>query len=99
MKKIEVIQVKKEDVRKVTNFVRVIDNKLRWDILICLYKGRKNVTQLIELLGKEQSAISVSLKYMRDIEVVSTEREGKFIYYRINATGLLKMEKIISILK
>lgn len=99
MKKIELIQVKKEDVRKVTKFVRVIDNKLRWDILNCLHKGRKNVTQLIELLGKDQSAISVSLKYMRDIEIVSTEREGKFIYYSINTTGLLKMEKIISILK
>lgn len=59
-------------------------NKVRLQLLICLSKGEKNVTQLIGNCGLSQSAVSQHLEKLRSAGLVSTRREGKEIIYSLN---------------
>jgi len=51
-------------------------------------RERLTVSQLQEVLGIEQSLLSHHLTNMRDKGVVSTQREGKHIYYFLTDPGI-----------
>ena len=58
-------------------------NKARLQLLICLSKGNKNVTQLIGNCGLSQSAVSQHLEKLRSAGIVKTKRDGKEIIYSL----------------
>ncbi len=58
-------------------------NQTRLQLLICLSQGWKNVTQLIENCGLSQSAVSQHLEKLRSSGLVTTQRRGREVYYRL----------------
>lgn len=87
------------DVRNVTLFIRVFDNKVRWAILEQLEKrDYMNVTELYVALKMEQSVVSVNLAAMRRIGLVETNRHGKKVFYSINNQVVLKLKSIIELI-
>ena len=66
-----------------TNVLSVFSNKVRLQLLICLSKGNKNVTQLIGNCGLSQSAVSQHLEKLRSAGIVNTKRDGKEIIYSL----------------
>lgn len=58
-------------------------NKTRLQLLLCLAKGEKNVTQLIGNCGLSQSAVSQHLEKLRNAGIVKTKRDGKEIIYSL----------------
>lgn len=100
LKKLEKYQLNYSDVRNVTLFVRVFDNKVRWAILEQLQnKDFMNVTELYVALKMEQSVVSVNLAAMRKIGLVATNRSGKCVYYSINYQAISNIKTIIEIVK
>lgn len=100
LKKLEKYQLNYNDVRNVTLFVRVFDNKVRWAILEQLEKrDYMNVTELYVALKMEQSVVSVNLAAMRKIGLVATNRLGKCVYYSINYQAISNIKTIIEIVK
>lgn len=100
LKKLEKYQLNYNDVRNVTLFVRVFDNKVRWAILEQLEKrDYMNVTELYVALKMEQSVVSVNLAAMRKIGLVATNRHGKKVFYSINNQVVLKLKSIIELIK
>lgn len=100
LKKLEKCQLNYNDVRNVTLFVRVFDNKVRWAILEQLEKKEyMNVTELYVALKMEQSVVSVNLAAMRRIGLVATNRSGKCVYYSINYQTISNIKTIIEIVK
>jgi DNA-binding transcriptional ArsR family regulator len=88
-----------KDVKKATLFIRAIDNKLRWKILELLAeKGELTVTELIEILKKEQSAISSYLAILRKEGFVQFRREHKNVFYSIKQSGFQAIGKTISVI-
>lgn len=63
--------------------LNTLSNKTRLQILICLSGSPKNVTQLINICGLSQSAVSQHLHKLRDAGLVVSEKEGKEVYYHI----------------
>ena len=57
-----------------------------------LQNGEKTVTEIIDYTEFSQSKISNHLKYLRESDLVTIRKDGKYIYYSI------KDEKIKSIL-
>lgn len=87
------------DVRNVTLFVRVFDNKVRWAIMQQLQKkDYMNVTELYVALRMEQSVVSSHLAAMRRIGLVATNRDGKCVYYSVNYPAILKLKSIIELI-
>lgn len=59
-------------------------NPVRLKIIACLAEQPKNVSELIGTCDLSQSAISQHLARLRQTGLVTTERHGKAIYYRIS---------------
>ena len=48
-----------------------------------LFSGPTSVGEIAEILDMSQSAISHQLKYLKDSNLVKSERDGKSIYYSL----------------
>ena len=71
---------------------RALDHNLRYAIIEEFVKyGKKTVTELFEKLRIEQSVMSQHLAIMRRQGLLTTERQGKFIYYDINHANALTL--------
>lgn len=73
-------------VKKAAMILRAINHKLRQQIIKLLEENRKMaVTDIYVKLRLEQSVASQHLAILRRAGIVVTERDGKFIYYSLNA--------------
>lgn len=75
--------------KKAALILRSINHKLRQQIIKLLDEHIKlTVTELYVKLRLEQSVASQHLAILRRAGIVSTSREGKFIYYAVNYNRL-----------
>ena len=87
-----------------TTVLSAFSNKVRLQLLICLSKGNKNVTQLIGNCGLSQSAVSQHLEKLRSAGIVNTKRDGKEIIYSLTypkaakiSTDLMNFTKEVAV--
>ena len=60
----------------------VSESRLR--IINLLRKAKKNVSQIIEELKMDQTAVSHDLKRLKDCGFVEVQTKGKYRYYKLN---------------
>ncbi len=65
--------------------MKVLSNPDRLMLLCQLAQGKHNVGELEAALGIVQPTLSQQLTVLREEALVSTRREGKNIYYRIDS--------------
>ncbi len=65
------------------------ENRLR--ILLCVSKGKKSVSSVVEELGVSQPLVSHHLKELKRALLVTVERSGPFIYYEITDRRVLEI--------
>ena len=65
-------------------FFGTLVSEQRLRIINLLRKGKKNVSEISERLGMEQSEVSHNLSRLKECGFVSTETEGRFRNYRLN---------------
>jgi DNA-binding transcriptional ArsR family regulator len=88
--KIDAIQLKKAAL-----VFRAINHKLRQQIIKFINQnGKITVTQIYVKLRLEQSVASQHLAILRKAGFVTTERDGKFIYYAVDHNRLAEVHKI-----
>ena len=88
--KIDTIQLKKAAL-----VFRAINHKLRQQIIKFINQhGKITVTQIYVKLRLEQSVASQHLAILRKAGFVTTERDGKFIYYSVNHNRIADVHKI-----
>ncbi|MBY0473771.1 MAG: metalloregulator ArsR/SmtB family transcription factor [Nitrosomonas sp.] len=63
--------------------LKILANEDRLLILCELSQGTRNVGELEALLGIHQPTLSQQLTVLREENLVSTERRGKYIYYSL----------------
>ena len=64
-------------------FLKALSHEGRLMILCHILEGEKSVTELEDLIGARQSAVSQQLSRLRLEGLVVTRRDGKAIYYSI----------------
>lgn len=64
-------------------FLKALSHEGRLMILCHITEAEKSVTELEELIGARQSAVSQQLARLRIEGLVSARRDGKAIYYSI----------------
>ncbi len=73
------------DTRKAALILRAINHKLRQNMLHFIAENEKmTVTDMYIKLRMEQSVASQHLSILRRAGLVSTQREGKYIYYKLS---------------
>jgi ArsR family transcriptional regulator len=70
---------------ELSEYLRIIADSTRLQILCLLKKGERCVCNIHEPLNLPQNLASHHLKALREAELVLTRREGRWIYYSINA--------------
>lgn len=77
--------------------LRAINHKLRQQIVKLLEENdRMNVTDIYVKLRLEQSVASQHLAILRRADIVITERDGKFIHYRLNHDRIAAISKFVN---
>lgn len=80
-----------DQAEQVAGFLKALSHEGRLMILCHLAGGEKSVTELEELLGQRQAAVSQQLARLRLEGLVATRREGKAIYYMIQDPRVLAL--------
>lgn len=84
------------NVKKAALVLRAVNHKLRQQILKQIDEhGRMTVTELYVKLRLEQSVASQHLAILRKAGFVNTDRDGKFIYYSVNANRLKEVNQFV----
>ncbi len=68
--------------------LRALADPIRREILNMLKKGRLSAGELTEHFEVSGAAVSRHLSVLKEADLVSDKREGKFIYYELNASVL-----------
>jgi len=70
---------------------RQISHPARLGILLTIGEGEACVCHLEAQLGMRQAYLSQHLMALRDAGLLSTERDGRFIYYRLANPAILDL--------
>jgi DNA-binding transcriptional ArsR family regulator len=71
--------------------LKILANQDRLLILCELSKGTRNVGELEEILNIHQPTLSQQLTVLREENLVSTKRKGKYIYYSLASREAVKI--------
>lgn len=83
-------------IKKAALVLRALNHKLRQQLLKVIHEEQKiTVTELYIKLRLEQSVASQHLAILRRTGLVTTKREGKFIYYIINQKRLNNVDTFV----
>lgn len=77
------MQFTDEQIEIYTKFFHALSNPTRYQIILSLLSGKKNVGELAEDLKSSQSLISMQLRCLKWCNFVKATKEGKNIYYAI----------------
>lgn len=75
--------------------LKVLSNPDRLMLLCQLTQGEYCVSELETLLGIVQPTLSQQLTVLREEKLVSTRREGKQIFYRIDSSEALAVMQVL----
>ncbi|HET7143741.1 MAG TPA: metalloregulator ArsR/SmtB family transcription factor [Anaerolineales bacterium] len=76
---------------KISRLLEEIAAPARLAILLAIGENEACVCHLEVVLGKRQAYISQHLMTLRNANVITARREGRFIYYRLANPGLLTL--------
>jgi DNA-binding transcriptional ArsR family regulator len=82
--------------KKASLVLRAVNHKLRQQILKLIdQQGKITVTELYQKLFLEQSVASQHFAILRKARLVKTARDGKSIYYSVNAERLVEINEFV----
>ena len=80
-----------------SDILRAITHPLRMQILDCISsKGIATVQEIHTALDIEQSLTSQHLRILRRVDLVSAERDGKFVNYKVMNDKISLVSKAVS---
>jgi ArsR family transcriptional regulator len=75
--------------QQISDLLTSINNPVRVQILLAIGTGEACVCHLEALLGLRQAYISQHLMALRQKEIITARRDGKYIFYRLIEPGVL----------
>ena len=79
---------------KISDLLTSISSPARVQILLAIGMGETCVCHLESLLGLRQAYISQQLMTLRKKKVITSRREGKYIYYRLVEPKVLDIVRV-----
>ncbi len=72
----------------IQNTMKALSDPIRREILQLLKSGRLSAGEISEKFPVSGAAISKHLSVLKDADLIRDTREGKFIFYELNASVL-----------
>lgn len=73
-----------QDILAVSQYFKILSDYNRLSILFLLKENKRSVSEIVEELHLEQSAVSHQLKVLRDSRLVKAKRSGKSMIYELD---------------
>jgi ArsR family transcriptional regulator len=83
------------DLERATRRFHALSDQTRLSILQRLRFGERCVCDLTDALDAAQSRLSFHLKVLKDAGLVTDRREGRWMYYTVNAEALAEMGELV----
>lgn len=77
------------DVNSIRDIFKLLSHPMRLQIIYMLEQRTMNVSEIVETLGLEQSAVSHQLTLLRKGHLISTSQIGKMVCYSLNDSHIL----------
>ncbi|MBE6640456.1 MAG: winged helix-turn-helix transcriptional regulator [Ruminococcaceae bacterium] len=81
------------------NTMRALADPIRREILNMLKSGRRSAGEITDHFSVTGASISRHLSVLKEADLIRDKREGKFIFYELNASVLEEIMLWISDLK
>src|SRR3954463_15723970 len=88
----------KPDLHRSVQLFHALSDSTRLAILQRLRFGERCVCDLTDALDAAQSRLSFHLKVLKDADLVTDRREGRWMYYTLNPETLSELEDIVEAL-
>lgn len=72
----------------IQNTMKALSDPIRREILELLRSGRKSAGEISEQFPVSGAAVSKHLSVLKEADLIRDAREGKFIFYELNASVL-----------
>jgi DNA-binding transcriptional ArsR family regulator len=90
-------KIENNTLKKAVMTLRAINHPLRKQIMNMLEENSKlTVSEIFVKLRLEQSVVSQHLAILRKAGVLDNERDGKFIYYKLNNIRIKEISNIVN---
>ena len=86
-------------VEQAQRLFHALSDDTRLKILERLREGEQCVCDLTDDLGAAQSRLSFHLKTLKDADLVTDRREGRWVYYTLNPDTLAALGELVSELR
>lgn len=90
---------KAKELEQVARWFHALSDETRLRIIECLEEGEQCVCDLMTTLDTAQSRLSFHLKTLKDAGLLNDRREGRWMYYSLNAHTLEELQDVIAGLK
>jgi ArsR family transcriptional regulator len=87
------------DVERAAALFHALSDTIRVRVVALLLSGELCVCELMEELDLAQSRLSWHLKTLADAGVISGRREGRWVYYSLNADAIGEAREILGAIK
>ena len=81
------------------NTLKALSDPIRREILSLLKNGRMSAGDIVSHFSVTGASVSRHLSVLKDADLIRDHREGKFIYYELNATVLEEIMIFIADIK
>ena len=81
------------------NTMKALSDPIRREILNLLKQGRMSAGDIVEHFDVTGASVSRHLSVLKEADLIRDKREGKFIYYELNASVLEEIMLWIADLK
>ncbi len=88
-------QIPEANIKDAAQGLRAIAHELRLGVLCNLLNGPMCVHELMEATGASQSNLSQHLSKMRLMGIISNEKRGQQVYYRITNDEFLNLVDVL----
>ena len=87
------------DAEQIARLFHALSDKTRLLIVQRLQTGEQCVCDLTDAFKTGQSRLSFHLKVLKDAGLVNDRRDGRWIYYSLNQSGLEELESFLKDMK
>ena len=91
--------MRKDDQMAINTTLKALSDPIRREILEMLKRGRMSAGDISDRFEITSAAISRHLSVLREADLIRDTREGKYIFYELNASVLEEIMLWISNLK
>ena len=88
-----------KNLERAARWFHALADETRLGIVHRLSRGERCVCDLTDTLGTGQSLLSFHLKTLKEAGILRDRREGRWVYYSLNAESIEEIEKLLGSLK